>query len=77
MKCYVVLKGGVYDGHETLGVYLDKEKGIKEVLHLVNEAEQGYWHGLKKELQKEGSRTILCFSDGFDFISLIERDLHE
>ena len=83
-KCYIVLEGGIYDGHTTKGVYLNKEKGIKEVLFLANEynierAEINKRLNRKVESSltkdKANAYNVLSYSNSEDFVSLIERDL--
>ena len=83
-KCYVILEGGLYDGHATKGIYLNKEKGIKEVLFLANEYNIEQTE-INKRLNrkvdssltkdKANAYNIISYSNSVDFVSLVERDL--
>lgn len=84
MDCYVILEGGIHDGHSTKNVYLDKDKGIKEVIHLVNEYNQERLD-INKRLNRNVNNTlkrdvetphyVISYSNGVDFVALTKRKL--
>ena len=75
-KCYVILKGGVNDGHSTSNVYLSKEKGVEEVVRIVTKYNENEKKNVVSFLKEEVCKSdVIFFTNWVDFVSLVERDL--
>ena len=84
MKCFIILEGGLHDGYAVKNVYLSEEKGIKELLFLVNNynneqenvndrLNRKVNNSLRKD--EKTNHEVLSYSNSVDFVSLIERVL--